>query len=464
MCSELSDGPYLADNFQGINTRFDQEVFSPNAALLIPFHCHHYGDGVFLFFDHHSSCNRLASMLFLLDQVVRLTSGRLENIFLAQQLAFLNAELEERVLLKTEDLRTANSRLTLIYERFVSVLNGVDSFIHVIDTKNYTLLFANKAAKDLFGEKIEGQRCYQALMQENKPCVFCKIPGLLTAQAEVDKSVTWESFNSPTGRWFLNNERIVDWPDVPAALLTVGTNITELKKTVEEKQQLAQSLLQAQKMEAIGLLAGGVAHDFNNMLGVILGHAELAMNRLDPSHPLYSSLKNIHTAAERSADLTRQLLAFARKQTIAPKVLDLNKTIEGMVNMLRRLIGEDIDLAWLPGRNLGAIKMDPSQIDQILVNLCVNARDAIGDTGKVTIETNNAAFDAAILCRTRWFRPRRICAPGGERQRLRHGSRDRIAPVRALFHHQGNGQGNRLGAGNRVRHRQAEQRLYQCLQ
>ena len=181
MCRELSDGPYLADNFQGINTRFDQEVFSPNAALLIPFHCHHYGDGVFLFFDHHSSCNRLASMLFLLDQVVRLTSGRLENIFLAQQLAFLNAELEERVLLKTEDLRTANSRLTLIYERFVSVLNGVDSFIHVIDTKNYTLLFANKAAKDLFGEKIEGQRCYQVLMQENKPCVFCKIPGLLTA-------------------------------------------------------------------------------------------------------------------------------------------------------------------------------------------------------------------------------------------------------------------------------------------
>jgi CheY-like chemotaxis protein len=138
-----------------------------------------------------------------------------------------------------------------------------------------------------------------------------------------------------------------------------------------------------------------VAHDFNNMLGVILGHSELAMKRLDASNPIHTSLKSIHTAAERSADLTRQLLAFARKQTIAPKVLNLNQTIEGMVKMLTRLIGEDIDLAWRPGKNLGAIKMDPSQIDQILVNLCVNARDAIGDTGKVTIETNTATFDAA---------------------------------------------------------------------
>jgi len=170
-------------------------------------------------------------------------------------------------------------------------------------------------------------------------------------------------------------------------------DVTELRQVVEEKVKLQQQLLQSQKMESVGRLAGGVAHDFNNMLGVILGHSELAMNRLDASHPLYASLKNIHTAAERSADLTRQLLAFARKQTVVPKVLDLNETIGGLVNMLARLIGEDIDLAWRPGRNLGAIKMDPSQIDQILVNLCVNARDAIGDTGKVTIETNPASFD-----------------------------------------------------------------------
>lgn len=166
-------------------------------------------------------------------------------------------------------------------------------------------------------------------------------------------------------------------------------------RDVSQRKTLEEQLRQSQKLETLGSLAGGVAHDFNNMLGVIMGHAELAINRLDPSHPLLASLKNIYKAAERSADLTRQLLAFARKQTVALKVLDLNKTVEGMLNMLMRLIGEDIDLVWLPGGNLGAVKMDPSQIDQILANLCINARDAIRDTGKITIETQTADFDEA---------------------------------------------------------------------
>ncbi|RJP76578.1 MAG: PAS domain S-box protein [Desulfobacteraceae bacterium] len=162
---------------------------------------------------------------------------------------------------------------------------------------------------------------------------------------------------------------------------------------ISDRKALENQLLQAQKMESVGRLAGGVAHDFNNMLSVILGHTELALIQLEPDHPLFAYLKSIREAAQRSADLTRQLLAFARRQTVAPKMLDLNETVEGMLKMLRRLIGEDIDLVWMPGGNLGSVKIDPSQIDQILVNLCVNARDAIGDTGKVTIETDIAAFD-----------------------------------------------------------------------
>jgi PAS domain S-box-containing protein len=175
----------------------------------------------------------------------------------------------------------------------------------------------------------------------------------------------------------------------------VITHYIAVKEDITERKKLEAQLRQAQKMEAVGQLAGGVAHDFNNMLGVIIGHAELAMHRLSPGQPLYSSLKEICFAAGRSADLTRQLLAFARKQTIVPKVLDLNDTIEGMLKMLRRLIGEDIDLAWLPGARIWKLKMDPSQVDQILANLCVNARDAIKGVGKVTIETANAVFDEA---------------------------------------------------------------------
>jgi CheY-like chemotaxis protein len=146
-------------------------------------------------------------------------------------------------------------------------------------------------------------------------------------------------------------------------------------------------------MESVGRLAGGVAHDFNNMLGVILGYAELALEKTTSGEPLHADLAHIRRAAEHSADITRQLLAFARKQTISPQLLDLNEAVEDTLRMLRRLLGEGIDIAWVPGEDLDPVKMDPSQIDQILTNLCVNARDAIGETGKITIETGSASFD-----------------------------------------------------------------------
>jgi CheY-like chemotaxis protein len=136
-----------------------------------------------------------------------------------------------------------------------------------------------------------------------------------------------------------------------------------------------------------------VAHDFNNMLGVILGHAELALLKADEDNDLISDLKEIQKAAQRSAAITRQLLAFARKEIISPRKLDLSDTVESMLNMLRRLIGEDIDLVWKPSAHLWPVKMDPSQIDQILVNLCVNAKDAISGVGKLTIETGKKTFD-----------------------------------------------------------------------
>ena len=159
------------------------------------------------------------------------------------------------------------------------------------------------------------------------------------------------------------------------------------------RKQLETQLLQAQKMESVGQLAGGVAHDFNNMLSVIIGNTEMALTTGEASGPLNKLLHDILHAATRSASLTRQLLAFARKQTITPKVLDLNETVEGILKMLRRLIGEDIDLVWIPGKAVWPVKIDPTQIDQILANLCVNARDAIKGVGKVTIETGVAVFD-----------------------------------------------------------------------
>jgi PAS domain S-box-containing protein len=170
-------------------------------------------------------------------------------------------------------------------------------------------------------------------------------------------------------------------------------NYVAVRRDITEDLRLAAQFQQAQKMEAVGLLAGGVAHDYNNMLTVIIGYTELALNKVEPAQPLHANLEKILKAANRSTDITRQLLAFARKQAIIPVVLDLNQNVESMLKMLRRLIGEDIDLAWMPDAGLHPVRMDPVQVDQILVNLCVNARDAIAGVGKVSIETENAIFD-----------------------------------------------------------------------
>ena len=175
-------------------------------------------------------------------------------------------------------------------------------------------------------------------------------------------------------------------------LLGINMDITDRKQAEKETEKLQAQLNHSKKIESVGRLAGGVAHDFNNMLSVILGHSEMALEQLDPSQPLFADLLQIRAAGQRSADLTRQLLAFARKQPVAPKVINLNVTIESMLQMLRRLIGENIHLVWEPETNLWSVKIDPTQIDQILANLCVNARDAITGNGKIIIETNRVTL------------------------------------------------------------------------
>jgi two-component system, cell cycle sensor histidine kinase and response regulator CckA len=177
--------------------------------------------------------------------------------------------------------------------------------------------------------------------------------------------------------------------------VVASRDISDRKQAEAEKDALQVQLVHAQKMESVGRLAGGVAHDFNNMLSVILGHVELALAELDPALPAHADLREIQKAAARSADLTRQLLGFARKQTVAPRVVDLNETVESALQMLRRMIGESIDIVWHRAEGRLLVNADPTQIDQILANLCVNARDAIAGTGTVNIETRRASVDVA---------------------------------------------------------------------
>ena len=182
-------------------------------------------------------------------------------------------------------------------------------------------------------------------------------------------------------------------------------NYVAVKRDITEQLRLAAQLQQAQKMEAVGLLAGGVAHDFNNMLTVILGYAELALSRMGPAEPLHGDLEEIRKAAKHSAGITRQLLAFARKQPIVPVVLDLNRSVENTLRMVRRLIGEHIDLVWHPGAGVAPVRMDPVQLSQVLANLCVNSRDAIEDVGTVAIATEMVIVDEAYRAGRAWLVP-----------------------------------------------------------
>jgi PAS domain S-box-containing protein len=194
-------------------------------------------------------------------------------------------------------------------------------------------------------------------------------------------------------KWMeFTGSNLLDDPDIRGVLGNYH-DIVERKRTEKEREKLQDQLTQAQKMESVGRLAGGVAHDYNNMLSVILGYTEMALEKVPYNDSLRTDLQEIYKAAKRSSEITQQLLAFARKQAIAPKALDLNAVIEKMLNMLRRLIGEDIDVIWHPGRRLSPVKIDPSQFEQILANLCVNARDAISGVGKIIIETQMASID-----------------------------------------------------------------------
>jgi len=165
------------------------------------------------------------------------------------------------------------------------------------------------------------------------------------------------------------------------------------KKAEAEQAKLEIRLRQAEKMETVGRLAGGIAHDFNNMLGVIMGQAELSMLNLAPGSKLYTDFENILEAAKHSADLTHQLLAFARQQVIKPRVVDLEKVIGNMLKVLRRIIGENIELHWKRHPDLWQVQIDPAQINQVLANLCSNSRDSIDSVGSIAIEASNCVID-----------------------------------------------------------------------
>jgi PAS domain S-box-containing protein len=304
--------------------------------------------------------------------------------------AVLRALQENR---NRRDRKYAEEALAQSEMRMRHILDSVDEGFIVID-RDYRILSANKAFCNLTGrheEQVIGRPCHEIVHQCIKPC-FESGEECPTRHTFETGSVhtAFHTHTDQSGTQYYVELKTYPMTDASGTI----TSVIETINDVTEKRKLEEQLLQSQKMESVARLAGGVAHDFNNMLSIIIGHAELAMEQMTPYNPLFANLREIRKAGERSAALVKQLLAFARKQTVAPKVLDPNKTVAGMLKMLRPLIGEDIDLIWKAGEKIWPVKMDPSQIDQILANLCVNARDAIDGVGRITIETGMVTVDS----------------------------------------------------------------------
>ncbi|MES2177052.1 MAG: PAS domain S-box protein [Gemmatimonadota bacterium] len=302
----------------------------------------------------------------------------------------------------TADLRrTAEFALAFREDQLAQVVRvsqiGVFDHDHVTGT-----IYWSPEARTLFGFPSRGNVTLGDLVQRIHPDDRARI-GAAVQRAhdptgngvfEVDFRIVRDD---GTVRWIESHSQTFFANGAPSRTVGGSRDVTANRDAERERVRLLERLTQAEKMESVGRLAGGIAHDFNNMLAVILGSIELAMGDLPPDHPVRNDLLEVQAAGKRSADLTRQLLAFARRQTITPSVQQLNDNVSTAMRMLSRLIGEDVELRWEPGEAPWPVKVDPSQIDQVLTNLTVNARDSLEGTGRVTIRTANVSIDEAFV-------------------------------------------------------------------
>lgn len=265
------------------------------------------------------------------------------------------------------------------------------------------ILRCNKGMVEMFsksGEEIVGRYCWEIVHGTTRPIAGCPL-------RKMQKTCRKECLEfSEKGRWLKLSVYPVTCEEADSGkVVHVFQDITTRKELHIKQEKTEAQLRQAQKMESVARLAGGVAHDFNNMLSIIIGFSEMVKEKLNPNDPLCHDMQEILTAARKSADLTRQLLAFSRQQAIATQCLEINEIVESSQKMLGRLIGEDIELTFTPGNDLWKVNMDPSQVDQILANLAVNARDAISGVGSIAIETKNIFLDKDYCVSHDGFKP-----------------------------------------------------------
>jgi PAS domain S-box-containing protein len=305
-----------------------------------------------------------------------------------EQLAQANRQMESNI----TERKLAEAEIIRAKEEWERTFDAVPDLIALIDV-NHRIIRANRAMAARMGstpEQVVGQPCYEAMHGLSAPADFCPHSKLLASGKEQRAETVEERLH---GTFDVSVTPLRDATGHLVGSVHVARDITERKRAEAERVALDQQLRQAQKMESVGQLAGGVAHDFNNILTGISGYTELALERLEAASPMREDLAEVLRLSKRAAELTRQLLAFSRRQTLEPQVLNINAMIADAAKMLKRVLSEDIDLHFAPAPDLGNVRADPMQIEQVLMNLAINARDAMPAGGKLTIETANVELD-----------------------------------------------------------------------
>ena len=294
------------------------------------------------------------------------------------------------------DRKKSEREIKESHERLLAILNSLESIVYVADLDTYEVLYANNYFTEKFGE-VMGKTCWK-VMQAGRtgPCEFCTNDKLLDADGNPTGTYAWEFKNTIKNRWYYIHDRAIKWVDGRYVRMEIATDITEKKNAEEEKFNLQNRLQQAQKMEAIGTLAGGIAHDFNNILSVILGYTDLAKEDAPPGEEYQKDLDAVLTAANRAKDLVKQILAFSRQSQTERIPINITPLIKEGLKMLRSSIPTTISIIEDIDPQIGVIMGDPTQIHQILMNLCTNAYHAMGDPGgtlSVTLKTTVVTSD-----------------------------------------------------------------------
>jgi two-component system cell cycle sensor histidine kinase/response regulator CckA len=309
-----------------------------------------------------------------------------------------------RLLLIVQDL-TEEERLQAARraseERFRDLVQGLDAIVWEADASTLKFSFVSQRAETILGYPVARWLATpDFFMIRIHPDDRARAKQLCRDAIDEnrDHEIEYRAITA-SGReiWLRDIVHVV--PSImgrPAQLRGLTVDVTERKRAEEALRQTEEQLRQAQKMDAVGKLAGGIAHDFNNILMVIRGEADLMLRRIESGSPLLHNVEGIREASDQAATLTRQLLAFSRKQVLAPSIVDLNIVVAGIQQMLRRLIGETINLITITAPDLGAVKADPGQLEQMIINLAVNARDAMPDGGRLTIATSNVEVDEEV--------------------------------------------------------------------